>query len=358
MRTLVRGMHVGNDAVALLDDLALYVDRHSSAFCTSAAWWQAAARHLPGTPVVMTIHANGVPVAVGALSVATRRGVRRIELLGGDLNDYGQFCYDDEEAAAALADLLADWIRGVRYWSLRCGQMAADDPMSALLSERLPGVTLTPGQPMPQILGIGTDFPVSRNRRHHMSKALNRIEADGLAWEQVVVDDEHKLDRWLPAVIKLRRQRDHASGRRSHLDHPAVLGFYEAVVRDFVGRGRAAIYLLVIEGRVAGFTLAMCDDGAHRVLDGRVADDLQRYRGGMVCNVMALMHAADAPDITLFDWLRGRTEAKRGNHEAYRVDLVAASHRAVLAVDEWERSTRQRIKGALPAAAVRHLVER
>jgi hypothetical protein len=199
---------------------------------------------------------------------------------------------------------------------------------------------------------------VSRNRRRQAIKATNRIEVDGHAWEKVVVDDQATLDRWLPQVIELRRVRDHASGRRSHLDNPAMASFYEAVVRDFVARGRAALYLLVVEETIAGFTLAMYDDGAHRVLDGRVADELLRYRGGMVCNVWALTHAADDPDVTVFDWLRGRSEAKRGNHEEFRVGLQAASHRAVTAVDGWEHAARQRIKAALPAAAVRQLVER
>ena len=358
MRTLVREVHVGADAAVRLEELASFVDGLSDTFCTSSAWLLAAARHLPGRPVVITVRAGDIPVALGALSVTTRRGVRRVELLGGDLNDYGRLFWTDEVAAAALADELASWLGRHRYWSLLLGQLAADDPMLALLSDRIPGATVEQGPPMPRIIGIGTDFPISRNRRHQQAKAINRIEGDGLAWEKVVVNDEQTLDRWLPAVIELRRQRDHAAGRRSHLDDPAMLRFYETVVRDFVTRGRAGIYLLAIEGRVAGFTLAMYDDGAHRVLDGRVADDLQRYRGGMVCNVMALMHAAELPDVTTFDWLRGVTEAKRGNHIGHRVGLVAASHRAVVAVDRWEDAARRRIKAALPDAAVRQLVER
>jgi CelD/BcsL family acetyltransferase involved in cellulose biosynthesis len=356
--TLARAVHVGDDALAVLDELAPFIDARSTTFCTSSAWLRAAARHLPGRPVVLTVRSGGRPVGVGALSMTTRRGVHRVELLGGDLNDYGQFYSDGEAAAAELADVLVTWLASHRYWSLLCGQMAEDDPMIGLLSGRLPGATVEQGPPMPQILGIGTDFPISRNRRHQQAKAINRIEGDGLRWEKVVVNDGPTLDRWLPQVIELRRQRDHAAGRRSHLDNPAMLEFYETVVRDFVSRGRAAIYLLAIEGQVAGFTLAMYDDGAHRVLDGRVADDLQRYRGGMLCNVMALTHAAEAQDVTTFDWLRGITEAKRGNHISHRVDLVAASHRAVVAIDKWEHSARQRIKAVLPAAAVRQLVER
>ena len=140
--------------------------------------------------------------------------------------------------------------------------------------------------------------------------------------ERVVVDDAEKLERWLPAVVNLRRGRDHAAGRRSHLDQPAVLAFYEAVVGDAVLRGRAAINLLVVDGEVAGYALPMYDGPAHRLFDGRVAEEFQRYRGGMVCDLMAVARAVEDPRVTTFDWLRGCTPAKFANHEAGGWDCV------------------------------------
>lgn len=349
---------VGREAIALLDTLADFVDRHSTAFCTTRAWLAAAARHLSAEPVLVVVREGDDPVGVAALSVTQRRGARRVETLGGDQNDYAQFYCADERAASALADAIADWLGTLGRWSLRLEQLAADDPVLAVLRALVPDAIVEPGPPMPQIHGIGTDYRISRNRRGQARQATNRITGDGRTWEKVVIDDEDSLDRWLPAVIALRRRRDHASGRRSHLDDAARLTFYEAVVRDFVTRGRAVIYLLVVDGAVAGYHLTMLDGDTHRMLDGRVADELQRYRGGMVTSMMAMTVASEAPEVTTYDWLRGRTESKFGNHEAHRVELRAASHRLVTAVDAWEATARRRFKAALPAAAVRRLVAR
>lgn len=349
---------VGADAIALLDDLATFVDRHSTAFCTTHAWLAAAARHLTAQPVLLVVREGGEPVGVATLCVTSRRGARRVEMLGGDQNDYAQFYCADRRAAGALAAAVAAWLRELGRWSLRFEQLAADDPALAALRRLVPGGSVEPGPPMPQIRGIGTDYRISKNRRSQARQAVNRIAADGRTWERVVVDDLASVERWLPAVIALRRRRDHASGRRSHLDDEARLAFYAAVVRDFVARGRAVVYLLAVDGAVAGYHLTMLDRDAYRMLDGRVADELQRYRGGMVTSMMAMTAASDAPEVTTYDWLRGRTESKFGNHEQHRVVLTAASHRLVTVVDEWEATARRRVKAALPAAAVRRLVAR
>ena len=355
---LVGSVAIGDDAVATLDRLAPYIDRRSSAFCTSSAWLAAATCHLPGTPVAVTVRSAGKPVALAALSVVQRRGVRLIELLGGDLNDYGPLYHDDTEAAFALAETLGGWVRGQRRWSLALEQLGADDPVLQALVDRLPGAVLEPGPPMPQIVGAGTDYRISRNRRKQINNATNRITADGHTWEQVVVKDPVGLEHWLPALIEMRRDRDHASGRRSHLDDPAVLAFYQAIVRGAVLRGRAVVDLLVIDGRVGGYAVAMYDGPVHRLFDGRVAEDLQRYRGGMLCDLTAVARAVEWPEVTTFDWLRGSTEAKFGNQVDRRVGLRAASSALVTLAHDWENAARRRIKAALPDAAVRKLVTR
>jgi CelD/BcsL family acetyltransferase involved in cellulose biosynthesis len=355
---LVSSVAVGDEAIAQLGELAAYVDARSVAFSSSSAWLRAAARHLAGTPVVIAVRARDAPVALAVLSVSSRRGARRVELLGGDLNDYGQFFYDDERAAYALAEAVASWIDAQRRWSASFSQLPTDDPVVAVLAARLARAVVEPGPLMPQIAGVGTEYRISKNRRRKGIQATNRIETDGRSWEKVVVDHPEALEQWFPAIVELRRQRDHASGRRSHLDDPAVSAFYEAVVRDAVARGRAAINLLVVDGEVAGFSLAMLDGAAHRLWDGRVAEEFQRYRGGMVCDLMAVSRAVEEEGVTTFDWLRGKREGKYCNHEIQRVELRAASHSWVMTVEEWEGGARRRIKAALPAAAVRRIVAR
>ncbi|HYG94732.1 MAG TPA: GNAT family N-acetyltransferase [Nocardioides sp.] len=349
---------VGDEATAELEELAEYVDGHSVAFCTSSAWLRAAARHLPARPVLITVRSGGAPVALAALGVSHHRRARRIELLGGDLNDYGRFYYDDDRAAAALAETVASWVLEGGRWSLSLGQLSSDDAVGRRLAARLPGATVEPGAPIPQIVGIGADYRVSRNRRKKLQNATNRIENDGRTWEKVVVDDPAGLERWLPTLVEVRRRRDHASGRRSHLDDPAVLAFYETVVRGAVERGRAAIDLFLVDGQVAGFVVTMFDGDTHRLYDGRVAEEWQYYRGGMVCDLMAVLRAAEAPGVSTFDWLRGKTDAKFGNHEIHRVGLRAASHASITALDEWEGALRRGIKATVPDALVRRIVAR
>jgi hypothetical protein len=102
----------------------------------------------------------------------------------------------------------------------------------------------------------------------------------------------------------------------------------------------------------------MYDGTAHRLFDGRVADEFQRYRGGMVCDLMAVTRAVEDPGVTTFDWLRGITPAKFGNHESRRVGLTAVSSAMVTVAQDWEDAARRSIKAVLPGAAVRKLVAR
>lgn len=349
---------VGEEAIRTLTALAWFVDDHSEAFSTSSAWLVAAARNLPGEPVTVTVRTGGAPVALAALAVSRRRGARRIELLGAELNDYARFYYDDEPAARALATALVAWIREERRWTVTLSQLPPDDPVLVQLVGQLPGATVEPGPPIPQIIGIGDGYAVSRNRRRAVVAGINRLETDGRRWETIVVTDPVALGRWLPAVVDVRRQRDHACGRRSHLDDPAARAFYETVLRDAVAGGRASIDLLVVDEELAGYCAVMIDDGTHRYFDGRVAERWHRYRGGHVTALAAVKRAAETPGVTTFDWLRGSTDAKFGNHEIRRTQLRAASHSLLTAVDDWEVAARQRVKAMLPASAVRRIVGR
>lgn len=330
-------------------ELAAYIDARSTAYCTTAAWLTAAAAHLPGEPVVLTIGADDDTVAgLAALSRSRRHGVWRIELLGGAFNDYGQL-HHDGHAAEVLAQAIVDWIeREHAAWSLDLAQLPGEDAVVAGLLRRIARARLEPGAPIPQILGIGTDYVVSRNRRRKANNALNRITADGRRAEQLAVREPADVARWLPLVVDVRRRRDHACGRRSHLDDPAVRGFYETFVADLAAAGSLTLDLLLVDGEIAGYGMVVEEPGVHRIFDGRVADGLEHYRGAVVCDLAATARASADPGVTTFDWLRGRTDGKYGNHEVHRVHLLASSGAAVDRLDRWERAARDRLKAALP----------
>ncbi len=348
----------GAGAIAVLEELASYVDARAEAFSARSPWLLAAARHLDGEPVVVVVREDGEVAALAALSATRHRGATRVSLLGGDLNDYGQLHHDGPRAARLLAAAVADWLVARRRWSLDLGQLAPEDPALAELARLLPGAVLVPGAPMPRIEGIGSSYRVKRDRRRKATGAFNAAGRDGLSAEKLVVDDLAGLERWLPALVAVRRERDHASGRRSQLDDPGTLAFHTAVLRTAFAAGRGVVHLMLVEGEVAGFVTVLVDGEAHRLYDGRVADRWLTYRGGTVCDIEAVLRAQDDPGVHTFDWLRGRTEAKFGNVEVVRSGLRASSHRSVDRLDRWEAAVRRRVKAALPEAAVRRIVRR
>ncbi|WGX95207.1 GNAT family N-acetyltransferase [Nocardioides sp. L-11A] len=358
-RTTAGGrVETGPAALARLERLAGWIDGRSAEFCTSAGWLRAAALHLPGAPAVLTVGPAEAPVALAALTTSRRRGVPRIELLGGDLNDYGRLFHDDEAAAAGLADALVGWLGTRRSWSLHLGQVDPDDAAVRAIVARLPGCRIETGPPMPRIEGVGGSFRISRNRRRSMRRATARLDAEGRTWRTVAASEPGDVARWLPALVEVRRHRDHAAGRRSHLDDPRLRAFHETVLLDAAARGRVVVDVLLVDDDVAGYAVTMVDGDTYRLWDGRVAEEWQRYQGGIVCDMLAVLRAAEAPGVTTFDWLRGRTEAKFGDHETRRVAVRAASGTVVTTLDAWADAVRRGARRAVPASLARALVAR
>lgn len=358
LRSSAPPVATGARAIAVLQDLASYVDARAEAFSARASWLLAAATHLAGEPVVVVARVDGEVAGLAALSLTRHRGTSRVTLLGGDLNDYGQLHHDGPEAARALAAAVVDWLRTQRRWTLDLGQLAPGDSALAELARLLPDAVVSSGAPMPRIEGVGASYRVKRDRRRKATGAFNAAGRDGLHAEKLVVDDLAGLERWLPELVEVRRARDHASGRRSQLDDPGTLAFHTDVLRTAFAAGAGVVHLMLVEGEVAGFVTVLVDGDAHRLYDGRVADRWLAYRGGTVCDIEAVLRAQDDPDVRTFDWLRGWTEAKFGNAEVVRSGLRASSHPSVDRLDRWEATARRRVKAALPEAAVRRIVSR
>jgi len=348
----------GRDAAREIEELAGFIDARSGAFTTSSSWLAAAARWLPGEPVVLSAWADAAPVALAALTVTTRAGVPQISFLGGEFNDYSAFYYDDRAGAELLAATLEAWVLQHRFWALALDQVRPEDAVLAALAARLPGAIVEDGPLMPRIEGLKDGYRIGKNRRQQLNNATNRLTCDGCHWEQVVVSDVVALERWLPRLIEVRRERDHGCGRRSHLDDPAARSFYGAVLRDGVARGRAVVNMLVVDGEVGGYAAVMIDGDTHRLFDGRVAERLQRYKGGVVADLMAVSHAIEAPGVTTFDWLRGESPVKFGNAEIRNVQLRAVSHPAIRSIENARTATRRRVREVLPESVVRRLTER
>ncbi len=352
----------GPAACAALADHADFIDRGGPPFSSTAHWLSAAAAMLPGEPVVVMVerplNRPLPPAALGAFAVTRKLGVPSISMLGGEYGDYTQFYTDGPDAAGELAAAVAGWLRRQRVWSMDLEQLPIGDPTAAALAALLPGASIEPGPVMPRIEGLANGYVISRSRRRQGQKAFNRMEADGRTSVRVTVRDPQELERWLPEVVGVRRGRDHGVGRRSQLDDPGTRAFYERIVMDRIGAGRAELNLVLIDGVIGGYAIVMIDGEVHRLFDGRVAHDLLRYRGGTVADLMAVTNASEAPGIETFDWLRGESTAKFGTAELRREGLHAASHRFLTSVTDRCVALKSNLKQALPDHVVRRLVSR
>ena len=342
----------------MLADHAAFIDARASAFSTSSSWLGAAADFLPTEPVVVTVRSAGELAGLAALGVTQRVRLRSITMLGGELNDYTQFFVAGDDAVAGLAFAVADWVSSHRWWSLSLGQLPAGDPVLAALAALLPRAAIEPGAEMPRIEGLKDGYAVNRNRRGKVRNAMNRMTTDGRACERLTITDPDLLAHWLPRVIDVRRERDHGVGRRSQLDDPGTCAFYGHVVAEAVRSGRGQVNLVLIDGAVGAYTIVMADGSTHRLFDGRVANDLQHYWGGLVANMMAVTNAIEAPGVDTFDWLRGKSIDKFGTAELRREGLRATSHRLVSSVDVGRAALKAKVKDALPDEVLRRLASR
>ncbi|GAB4003843.1 GNAT family N-acetyltransferase [Nocardioides ultimimeridianus] len=347
----------GGDAVQTLQEAAGLIDAASEAFSTSSTWYVVAATTLPGDHVVISVRDAGRVVALAALTRHTRHGVARIEMLASEYNDYAGFALEDPTYAPGLAAAIASWVRSHRRWSLSLQQLPEHDPTVAALRTLLPEAQLAAGPPMPRISGIGTTYQVSRNRRRNVNNAINRAVTDGRSAHTLTLTELPAIDAWLDRVMVARRGRDNGIGRRSHLDLPGVEDFLRGYLRAAAAEGRVILHLFVIDGtELGGYGIVLVDGDAHRMFDGRVAHEHQRYKGGVVSDVEAAVDASVRPEIVTFDWLRGSSEAKFGNDVLHRYGLVATSHRALARADRLASRSRGLVKAALPHRVRERLV--
>lgn len=191
---------------------------------------------------------------------------------------------------------------------------------------------------MPRIVEV-TNFTPSKSARKANNKTANRLQADGRDWRFDRFDVEAPADV-VDSMVRLRRARDHASGRRSHLDAPHQRAFYVETVSDLLDQGRAAVHTLTVDDSLAGYAISLHDHDVHRVWDGRVGIGFERYRAGTACTWRVLEDAKADPSVVTVDWLRGMTLEKIHNDVVTLPCLRATSHGAVDRMDRWTTRAR------------------
>lgn len=334
----------GVEALRTLEHHAEAIAGNTQSFCQRTSWLLRAARLLPGDPLVVAVYDDGALTGLIAAAVQRRRRVTRIDLLGGDLNDYAPMFATSHDAAHRVVEAFVAWVRTQRRWLVQIDQI--DDPtLSAELATRL-RTTPVDGAAMPRIVQLA-DFTPSKSARKANRKTVNRLDADGRDWH---------FDRFGPdapagllgSLVTLRRERDHASGRRSHLDDPGRRDFYLETVDDLLSRGLATIHTLTIDNVLAAYVIGLRDHRVHRVWDGRVGVGYERYRAGIACTWRMREDAQADPSVDTLDWLRGINPEKIHNDVVTLPCLRAASHRSVDRMDRWTTAVRSGLKSLVP----------
>ena len=148
------------------------------------------------------------------------------------------------------------------------------------------------------------DFAPTKSARKANRKTANRLDADGRTWHFDRFDTDVPVGL-IDSLVTLRRARDHASGRRSHLDDPRRLDFFLETIDDRLSHGLATIHTLTIDDELAAYVIGLRDQNVHRVWDGRVAVGFERYRAGIACTWRMREDAQADPSVDTLDWLRG-----------------------------------------------------
>lgn len=354
----------GSEALDMLDDRAAFLDSVGAACVARPVLLRAWAACMPEwCPLAVEVRRDGNPVALAALAV---RGPRRrsgalwteVDVLGGDQVDYAPvFVLDDAAAvllAGALAALLRDRCR--RPWLLRLPQLPRSSRFVAELARLLPAADTGPGQVTPR-LRIGSDRSLpantSRNFRRSARSGWHAMRRDGVAARIDVVDDETGMSAALDEVVALRRERDHQSGRRSHLDDPRMDRFYRTACLSLAREGYASCVLLRAgTGELLAYALNLLDGDTVRAWDGRVAPAALAYNAARVCDLWMIESVLAGIQVDEIDWMRGDSANKRqvSNDIVEHVTVVAASSAAVSALHDGLARARSRAKAAVPVA--------
>lgn len=251
---------------------------------------------------------------VALLGRSRQRGIHRITALGHGFSDRSRpLVARTPPAAEALARAVAEAVSARRPWSFVLEQLPVDDPVATRLESLLPRASLVPGDGCP-VLHIDDRNPRSystKKTRRDVTQGRKRLAEEGLDLEIAYLDKPDEVVDAIPLVIDLRRQRDHALGRRSHLDDPRQREFYLEVVRAHAEDGLVELIIVRIGGVPAAFDLAFCDGSAYRLWDGRIASDFARFSPGHLSREALLERVVPDPVFTELDWMRGEQSYKR-----------------------------------------------
>jgi CelD/BcsL family acetyltransferase involved in cellulose biosynthesis len=230
------------------------------------------------------------------------------------MSDLCRFPAVSPESASMLAKCIVRQLRATPGpWWLRVEQLPVNDPVAQAIARMFPYAALTPGDPCPVVRfdrGRSLSDYVSPKNRQNSRTRMNRFQRAGKSVVFAHVRDPAEVAAHLPAMERIRRERDHSLLRRSDLEDPRFAAFWRSTILGLSRRGEVELTVLAVQGELVAYVVGLLDGGSYRTWDTRFSPDWNKFSPGRLANEAALQSALADERFHEFDWMRGAEQYK------------------------------------------------
>jgi hypothetical protein len=236
---------------------------------------------------------------------------------------------DDAESARLLGQSLAAELRALPGpVRLALGPLPAASDVTKAFAHGIPAAVLVDGVGIPEIArdaAGGVDEYLTSSLRRTLRKARNRIAADGCRFVTQFERRPREIADLLPAVEFAHRERDHARGLPSELDHASTTLRWRRRMLGLAEAGRLEVGLAYLDGELAAHVVGIVDGPTYRVLEGHLVTSWSRYAPGRLLEAEVVQRVLDDPLLAGLDWMTSvAPEALLATNGSERVVTVRA----------------------------------
>ena len=210
----------------------------------------------------------------------------------------------DDDAAARLADAL--WTEMGSRRGFEFGPLPGASAATAAVLESAPTATLVQESKVPvvrrQDVATATHY-LTRNMRRTLRRARNHLVCDRIDGVVRRSGDAERIERALPHLAALGRERDHAAGRTGIFDDSSAAERWRRRTVGLARLGLAEMSALVVDGTPAAVNVAFVDPPYYRVLEGRIDTRFTRYAPGRLLEAALLDAMHQDPRFEFLDWM-------------------------------------------------------
>jgi len=271
----------------------------------TARWpWIAGTLDDSGDCAAVLVEDDDGGLAAAAVLVTAADGVVRFAS-GGDGHRAAVPAADDD-AAVRLSEGVWQEIAARSSDGFELGPMPADSISTQVLLDSASESVKVRESQVPVIrrrtLATASHY-LTRNMRRTIRRGRNHVTVDGL--EAVVrrSTDPDRIERALPHLADLGRERDRVAGRFGIFDDPAAAGRWQRRTIGLARLGLAEMSALLINEAPAAVNVAFVDPPYYRVLEGRIDARFARYAPGRLLEADLLEGMHDDPRLTALDWM-------------------------------------------------------